>query len=75
MQLTPSLSLFATPTTHPPVLGAVSSLCRKYVPEYEKAATALKGLLTVAAINGKTISDKMREQYDVQVGRSVGGII
>ena len=38
-----------------------------FVDEYAKAATALKGLVTVAAIEGKAISQEMRNTYKVKV--------
>lgn len=38
--------------------------CAEFAPEYEKAATALKGIATVAAVDGPKVSHKMQVQYD-----------
>lgn len=48
-----------------------SGHCVNLAPEYDKAASALKGVVTVGAVDG-TVSQQLMQKYGVRVGTCLG---
>ncbi len=63
---------FTRPSLPPFLPPSFSSLNSKnLVPEWDKAATALKGVVTVAAVDA-SVAQSLAQKYDVKVGREGG---